>query len=181
MSTQRHETRYTHIPITFRDEYNDKTYGTIVLDGAMSDTERDELDNYLVRGNEYRPAILELVGLEMNRLDDEWFEMNLSEMTIVTTARLSWDGELDEHPRASIEDFIAAFKAAAERQWRLHGTLHVEIDAASERGWQGTTSALESVIGRVEEQLRRGDLRDLPFTAVTNEDGHVVGRVWVTD
>lgn len=30
MSAEGHETRYTHIPITFRDEYNDKTYGTIV-------------------------------------------------------------------------------------------------------------------------------------------------------
>ncbi|ETB46715.1 hypothetical protein O981_27320 [Mycobacterium avium 10-5560] len=181
MSAEGHETRYTHIPITFRDEYNDKTYGTIVLDGEMSDTERDELDSYLVRGNEYRPAILELVGLEMNRRDDEWFEMNLSEMTIETTDRLSWDGDLDEHPRASIEDFIAAFKAAAERQWRLHGTLHVEIDATAERGWHGTTSALKTVIARVEEQLTRGDLRDLPFTALTNEDGRAVGRVWVSD
>lgn len=181
MSTERHETRYTQIPIMFRDEYNDKTYGTIVLDGEMSDTKRAELDSYLVRGNEYRPAILELVGLELNRSDNEWFEMDLSGMTIETTDQLSWDGELDEHPRASIEDFIAAFKAAAERQWRLHGTLHIEIDATPERGWQGTTAALKSAIARVEEQLSRGDLRDLPFTAVTNEDGRAVGRVWVTD
>lgn len=158
---------YTHIPVMFRDEYSDKTYGTIVLDGEMTDEQRTELDRYLLRGTEYRPAILELVGLEMNRLDDAWFDMNLSEMTIEATDRLSWDGELDEHPNVSIDEFIAAFKTAAQRHWRLNGTLHVEIDAAADHGWQGTASALKSVIARVEEQLARGELRDLPFTAVT--------------
>ncbi|WP_342314753.1 hypothetical protein LIX17_25140 (plasmid) [Mycobacterium avium subsp. hominissuis] len=176
-----HPTRYTHIPVMFRDEYSDKTYGTIVLDGEMTDAQRTELDGYLLRGTEYRPAILELVGLEMNRLDDAWFDMNLSEMTIEATDRLGWDGELDEHPSASIDEFIAAFKAAAHRQWRLHGTLHVEIDASAEHGWRGTASALKSVIARVEEQLARGELRELPFTAVTSQDGHPIGRVWVTD
>lgn len=173
--------RYTHIPIVFRDEYSDKTYGTIVLHGEMSDAQRAELDGYLARGNEYRPAILELVGLEMNRVDDEWFDMNLSEMTIETTDRVGWDGELDEHPRAPIEDFVAAFAAAHDRQWRLHGTLHVEIDATADHGWRATASALKSVTARVEEQLARGELRELPFTAVTDQDGHPVGRVWVTD
>ncbi|MGJ6127310.1 hypothetical protein QN239_32545 [Mycolicibacterium sp. Y3] len=176
-------TRYTHIPVVFCDEYCDKTYGTIVLVGEMTDEQRTELAGYLLRGNEYRPAILELVGLEMNRLDDAWFDMNLSEMTIEATdrLRLGWDGELDEHPGVSIEEFIAAFKAAAQRQWRLHGTLHVEIDATADHGWRGTASALKSVIARVEEQLARGELRELPFTAVTNQDGHAIGRVWVTD
>lgn len=182
MSTHPHaETSYTHIPVMFRDEYSDKTYGTIVLNGAMSEAQRAELDGYLVRGTEYRPAILELVGLEMNRVDDEWFDMNLTEMSIEQTDRLGWDGELDEHPQASIEEFIAGFKAAAERQWRLRGTLHVEIDASAERGWRETASALKTVISRVEEQLARGELRELPFTAVTNQDGHAIGRVWVTD
>jgi len=175
------ETCYTHIPVMFRDEYSDKTYGTIVLNGHMSDAQRAELDGYLVRGTEYRPAILELVGLDMNRVDDEWFDMRLADMTIEQTDRLGWDGELDEHPQASIEEFIAAFKAAAERHWRLHGTLHVEIDASAEHGWRGTASALKSVIARVEEQLARGELRDLPFTAVNNEEGRAIGRVWVTD
>jgi hypothetical protein len=182
MSAQpEHETGYTHIPIMFRDEYCDKTYGTIVLTGEMTDAQRAELDGYLVRGTEYRPAILELVGLEMNRIDDEWFDMCLAEMTVEDTDRLAWDGELDEHPTVSIEDFIAAFKAAAERHWRLNGTLHVEIDASAEHGWRGTSSALKSVIARVEEQLARGELRELAFTAVPNQDGHPIGRVWVTD
>lgn len=182
MSTpDNHQTRYTYIPVMFRDEYSDKTYGTIVLDGEMTDEQCTELDGYLLRGNEYRPAILDLVGLVMNRLDDAWFEMKLSEMTIEATERLSWDGELDEHPGVSIEEFIAAFKAAAQRQWRLDGTLHVEIDATADHGWRGTASALKSVIARVEEQLAHGELRELPFTAVTSQDGHAIGRVWVTD
>lgn len=176
-----HETGYTHIPIMFRDEYSDKTHGTIVLAGEMTDAQRAELDGYLVRGTEYRPAVLELVGLEMNRVDDEWFDMFLNEMTIEKAERLGWDGELDEHPTVSIEDFIAGFKAAAERHWRLHGTLHVEIDARAEHGWRGTASALKFVIARVEEQLARGELRELAFTAVPDQDGHPIGRVWVTD
>ena len=159
MSAQpEHQTAYTHIPIMFRDEYSDKIHGTIVLAGEMTDAQRAELDGYLVRGTEYRPAILELVGLEMNRIDDEWFDMFLNDMTVEDTDRLAWDGELDEHPTVSIEDFIAAFKAAAERHWRLHGTLHVEIDASAEHGWRGTASALKAVIARVEEQLARGEL-----------------------
>lgn len=48
MSTHHQENRYTHIPIVFRDEYSDKTYGAIVLTGEMTDAQRAELNGYLV-------------------------------------------------------------------------------------------------------------------------------------
>ncbi|KAA1250311.1 hypothetical protein F0Q45_10250 [Mycobacterium simiae] len=177
----RHDTRYTHLPVMFRDEYNDKTYGTIVLEGEMTEDQHAELNRYLLRGNEYRPAVLDLIGLVLNRTDDEWFEMNLTEMKIEASDQPRWGGELDEYLPASIEEFIACFKAAAQRRWRLPGTLHVEIDATIDDGWLATVPALESVIARVEEQLAAGNMPDLRCTVVKTPEGQPIGCAWVTD
>lgn len=182
MSTsERSEMTYTHIPVMFCDEHNDKTFGTIVLDGTLSEAQGSELARYLVGGNAYRPSVLASVGLKMNRLDDAWFQLRLTDMTVETTARHGWGDELDEHLSVPIPEIIAAFRTAAERQWRLPGTLHIEVDASTEHGWQGATSALTSVIGRVEEQLARGELRDLTHVAATTQHGHPAVRIWITD
>jgi hypothetical protein len=48
--TQMSDEQFTHIPVMYRDEENYKTYVTIVLEGAMSDTQRDEPSFSQTRG-----------------------------------------------------------------------------------------------------------------------------------
>lgn len=54
--------QFSHIPVVHRGSDNYKTYGTIVLDGAMNAEQIDELGRHLSDNNTYRPAAIHLTA-----------------------------------------------------------------------------------------------------------------------
>lgn len=174
------EPQFTHIPVLHRGSDNYKTYGTIVLDGAMSAEQIVELGGHLGENNTYRPAA---IHLPLNNISTDWHEMDLDRVTVEST---SWAtprfDELDEHP-GTAQAFLAAVKAADERQWRIGPpVLHVEITERGQDGWAGIVSAL----GELRDVVRRergvvnvaGLVDGITFH---NLKGRPIGRAWIDD
>lgn len=169
--------QFTHIPIVYRSEDSGKYFGTIVLEGAITDTQLDELRANLATGQQYRP---DLLAVNMNRISDDWHEMILDEVTVQTTHRPRFSEEYDEW-LGSVDEFIVAVKDAAAQCWRLPGTLHVEVSADDTRQWTAALAALSDFVAALADVTDPAEAEGLSRgLTLTGPDGRDVGTAWLT-
>jgi hypothetical protein len=177
MSTTEQPPQYTHIPLVYRSEDSEKAYGTIVLEGAITDAQIDELRANLRAGEQYRP---DLLAVNMNRLSDDWHAMVLDEMTVETTHRPRFTEEFDEH-LGTVDEFITAVKTAAAQQWKLPGTLHITVNADDQRHWAAALAALRDFVASLADMTDPADHDGLTHgLTLTGPDGRDVGSAWLT-
>lgn len=114
---------YTHIPVMYRDGANYKSYGTIVLEGEITDEQVVELKGYMEQifgAPQFKP---ELLGMEHHAYgeggynesyDHPWHDAFLDEIQFVDGSECF--GNYIERP-GTVAEFIAAVKVAHDNGW----------------------------------------------------------------
>lgn len=177
MSATRQPPQFTHIPLVYRSEDSNKSYGTIVLEGAITEAQINELRANLRAGEQYRP---DLLAVNMNRLSADWHEMVLDELTVETTDRPRFTEEFDEH-LGTVDDFVAAVKTAAAQHWKLPGTLHLAVGADDQRQWSAALAALRDFVASLGDVTDPAEHDGLTHgLTLIGPDGRDVGSAWLT-
>ena len=116
--------QHTHIPVMYRDGANYKSYGTIVLEGAISPTQIVELRRYLSENGfgtpQFKPLALGMAhhaygeGSWNDDHDHPWHDALLDDIEIVEGPQCF--GDYIERP-GTVGEFIAAVKKQSESGW----------------------------------------------------------------
>jgi len=115
---------WTSIPVLYRDASNYKAYGSILLEGNITDDEIAALRACLIGGTLYVPGQLGLPHLAVDAWpgsayddDHNWHEMLLDEISTATQAFEPLARETSAHRAGTVSDFLTRARGAAAAGW----------------------------------------------------------------
>lgn len=118
--------KYTHIPIVNWIDDSYKEYGTIVLVGAISEAQTEQIVSYLMPNGGFIPARLnEAHDLDMNNLHGHFNEMLPPDRWTIKDYAEPGGEPWDEGP-FDRGQFIAAMRIASELGWKSDRELKAE-------------------------------------------------------